>query len=346
MATPISIDPPSCLPVQDGVTLIPGVSIEYISSTLGKMAAESYDRVLPRSDFTPTHVVITDVPLYVRELLNRLRSQGYSDKQLALEPPPEDWPDLFSEHPLEMHVDARAIVRQVLLSSVLLQRFSFKLGGSVQIEKKTGQATPYFVLSSVGLGVEESSSYFVSSALPKTTPDVIDSNNLCRVFAQLEPYCRPGFWKADRFATALACFWTGLCTPYGQQAFLSMMSIFDALLSTTKTEVTHVISERTSYFLGQTEEERYSTYRQMKKLYNIRSQIVHGDIKMKPGPITLEQLRIDAVLQIVPSSAMAELATKAVTLLKLVLNDSKLMNAIQQQNSDALDEFYLRKSFR
>ncbi|MEE6451709.1 hypothetical protein RAH41_14130 [Gottfriedia acidiceleris] len=54
-------------------------------------------------------------------------------------------------------------------------------------------------------------------------------------------------------------------------------TLLETLLSTDNTEISHKISERTAFILGNTFEERDEIYKLVKKAYSIRSSTVHGD---------------------------------------------------------------------
>ena len=52
---------------------------------------------------------------------------------------------------------------------------------------------------------------------------------------------------------------------------------FESLFSTDTTELSHKISERIAFFLGETPETRVKIYQNVKSAYSIRSKVVHGD---------------------------------------------------------------------
>jgi hypothetical protein len=64
------------------------------------------------------------------------------------------------------------------------------------------------------------------------------------------------------------------------------MTVFEAILSTGGTEITHQISERTACLLERDVEGQLSVYRRMKTLNDTRSQLVHGAVKNRKGVIT------------------------------------------------------------
>ncbi len=52
----------------------------------------------------------------------------------------------------------------------------------------------------------------------------------------------------------------------------------EALFSVDTTELSHKISERIAFFIGETSEEKVEIYKKTKSAYSIRSKIVHGDM--------------------------------------------------------------------
>ncbi|TPG92425.1 hypothetical protein EEL32_01465 [Brevibacillus laterosporus] len=53
-------------------------------------------------------------------------------------------------------------------------------------------------------------------------------------------------------------------------------TMLETLLSTSSSEITHKISERAARMIGETPEKRIEIYNTVKKVYKIRSSIVHG----------------------------------------------------------------------
>jgi hypothetical protein len=76
---------------------------------------------------------------------------------------------------------------------------------------------------------------------------------------------------------------------------MSLVIILEALLSTGTSGITRQISERAATLIGQSPENRRHIRREIKKLYNLRSQITHGDLEPKKvhsrgtKPLSLQQ---------------------------------------------------------
>ena len=125
------------------------------------------------------------------------------------------------------------------------------------------------------------------------------------------------------------------------------MTVFEAVLSTDKYEITHQIAERAAYLLEKGEDQRYLIYRRMKQLYNTRSRLVHGDVENKAGAITTDRLRLDARIAIVPEQDVSDAFDICLRVLRQILLDPKLVSLLEDKKSKgALDEYYLRLGFR
>ena len=126
------------------------------------------------------------------------------------------------------------------------------------------------------------------------------------------------------------------------------MTVFEAVLSTDNNEITHQIAERTAYLLEKGEDQRHETYRRMKRLYNTRSRVVHGDVENKAGGITMDRLRLDARITIVPKQDASDAFELCLRVLGQVLLDQKLISLLEDKKSraGALAEYYLRLGFR
>lgn len=75
----------------------------------------------------------------------------------------------------------------------------------------------------------------------------------------------------------------------------------ESLFCTDPNELTHKVAERVACFLGKATGERVSIYQQIKKAYNIRSKVIHGDTlseQAKSEIVTLS-INLDEVLRVI-----------------------------------------------
>jgi hypothetical protein len=68
----------------------------------------------------------------------------------------------------------------------------------------------------------------------------------------------------------------------------------EILFSTDSSEISHKLAERVALFLGQTFEERKRIFNRVKRLYSVRSKVVHGDVFSKSTLGTLREISLDA----------------------------------------------------
>ncbi|HEX5701899.1 MAG TPA: hypothetical protein VFX97_01615 [Pyrinomonadaceae bacterium] len=72
------------------------------------------------------------------------------------------------------------------------------------------------------------------------------------------------------------------------------MTCLEVLFSTGSSEIVHKLAERIALFLGGNYEERRLLFNRVKKLYNIRSKVVHGDVMGSTAARTLADVSRDA----------------------------------------------------
>lgn len=72
------------------------------------------------------------------------------------------------------------------------------------------------------------------------------------------------------------------------------MTCLEVLFSTGSSEIVHKLAERIALFLGTNNEERRLLFDRVKKLYNLRSKLVHGDVLSMAAARTLVDVSRDA----------------------------------------------------
>lgn len=108
-------------------------------------------------------------------------------------------------------------------------------------------------------------------------------------------------------------------------------SFFEAALSTTSSELSHQLSERVAFFLRSNPDDRLALFKCIKRAYNVRSKIVHGDI--------LPQATIDALGDI---SGSCDEAARQVTR-NIIVN--KELEKVFNATNDVLDSYMLNLIF-
>lgn len=109
-------------------------------------------------------------------------------------------------------------------------------------------------------------------------------------------------------------------------------SYFEALLSSNSIELSHQLSERAAFLLRTSPEARYEHFKKTKRAYAIRSKVVHGDIVSKKQIPDLKDI-----------ASHCDQAARE--LLMSILKSEELKSLFNRNDSNALDEFMLRRVF-
>jgi hypothetical protein len=168
--------------------------------------------------------------------------------------------------------------------------------------------------------------------------------------AKLDRYFRSGIWWSDRMGMALKYFLNALCNSEPEGAFIELTTVLEALLTTERTEITHMLAERVSVLLHSGSSNGVDTYNLVKDLYKIRSSIVHGKVEPKKGILNRESLFITAKHSNVPMSKLKSLTSLTISVINCVFQEQKLLEIIQTKRSEgatnkALNEFFLMRLF-
>ncbi len=220
--------------------LIPGIRLQTPAFGLSKVL-EDMQRIVRMNAavaFKPNYVIVIDSAKYVPELESRLQAKGMGIAEIrkALGKAP------ITQEPIIMALE---LGKHVLMSLILLVRVNFSIGGSysLTIDELSRRRSYRISGGSHARTISRESYYYLSDSL---MPYSVDARELVRIAKSIEVYYRQGCWLADRMATALNSLWTGVCSPYIAQAFLSMTTVLEALLSTRPYEITHMLGERTA----------------------------------------------------------------------------------------------------
>lgn len=169
-----------------------------------------------------------------------------------------------------------------------------------------------------------------------------------RYFKSLEPYflsAQNGQTRRtlrDRIAVGAQGIWTAASIPNPDAALISYTMVLEALLSTAETELAAQVSQRVALLLASTPDDRIAKYRSVKKLYNMRSKLVHG------AGIASKKFKanVHPTLTYVDNEALREMGGLAIGVIRSVLNDPKLYGACQSKKSEDLEEFFLTQLFQ
>ncbi len=116
------------------------------------------------------------------------------------------------------------------------------------------------------------------------------------------------------------------------QKVANYCSFFEALLSTSSSELSHQLSERVAVFLRDKPTERLSLFKEMKRAYNVRSKIVHGDVL---APATISSL---AGVCLMCDEAARQTVHK-------VVSSAELTKLFDESGNDVLDSYMMNLVF-
>lgn len=131
-------------------------------------------------------------------------------------------------------------------------------------------------------GVIESIVFSLES-LMSLSPDmfVIQPENISPEIDNYKDATQDHFWKKNKVERKLRAWGYILLARTQSQTPLKMMlytMALESLLGTSTTELSHRLAERSALMLGVTKEERIEIYNTIKKSYDNRSSIAHGDL--------------------------------------------------------------------
>ena len=330
----------------DKPQLLPGIWLE------GGNAREFAD-VLKEHPADPSitemrYILVIDSPAYVRGLVSRL--EGVAGVRQRLEKLLAEHPEGEFEHLLEMYVEEEDLIRLVMIACILAGANAFIVDRPIRVEMRTAGDTKKPVgnggsnLRYIWQCPHETRKRRAKDAGPDAF-ETLDIGLVQQYCVALEPYFRPIQWHSGRLAVAIGSFLSYALAADDVQGYLALMTVFEALLSTGGTEITHQIAERTACLLEREVEGRLRVYRRMKELYATRSHLVHGTVENRKGVITYDRLRVDAKFKIVPDHDYDDLFSFCTRLVTTALKSDQLA-ALLEEGGKRLIDWYLRLIFR
>jgi hypothetical protein len=163
--------------------------------------------------------------------------------------------------------------------------------------------------------------------------------------ASRDLHYRDGSWWWDRLSVALGYFWSAMTAHEGHLTFTALSMTLEAICNSGRSEITHQLAERCAILAAGKSRRRLEIFDLTKSLYKMRSEIVHGDPKIKNGPIASDSLFISARRILVPSEKLFQMLGLACDVVNGVLSHkefSKILltkqseKAVQQQ----IDDFF------
>jgi hypothetical protein len=280
-----------------------------------------------RPGFIPTHLIVVDQSEYLTALDQRLAAAGTQREKPAVE-----------------FIDLYGIARQVLVAATLQGKSVWTIGGNHTFDN-SGPGSPY-----TSAGYSHRLTEGVGALLRYSTPPGwfvdIRARDLRTTCERLDRYYRHGSWWVDRLSVALGYLWSGLTSQHPELAFVSFCTSLEALASTSQNEIAHILAERCAVLVHPPGTERVAMYTQIKDLYALRSNIVHGRSAPRKGPVSWETLAISAKQSLVPRSEVTKLLGVTTQVLKSVLARPQLLELLYVRRSkdkelEAMNQYYL-----
>lgn len=171
-----------------------------------------------------------------------------------------------------------------------------------------------------------------------TTLDASARRKVSKIALRIDPIYRVGVFSNCTLSLALAHFTNALYSNFQTECFLSLCTCVEALLNSKGVEVSHTVCERTALCLSSDPEERHAIYQEMRMIYDIRSQIIHGNFKHMKKRLTFRDMFIharDPIWCFVPSERLGKLYEYARLLLELFITRDELYNLSMNHSGDA-----------
>lgn len=313
------------------LSVLPGVSLRKLEGPLAVSIAKLASRLPVRPDFAAQHVLVVNKAQYLNGL----------DRRLAGEAKLRDVD----------RVDIDGILRQVCIAISLRFRLPWVYAGSYSLERLTaGQA--------LVSGYQHRPTVRRSDHLLRSVPGgwyrAAQSKPLAQTAVLLDPYYRSGTWRWDRLSVALGYFWSALTTTHGELAFAAMSMALEALCDPGKNEIAHQLAERCAILATRKTADRLETYKEVKSLYGIRSQVVHGRPReIKNGSTSKEwskHLFVSAKQTAIPGADLLRMLNLTSDVLTGDLENKTFREILQrdQSESDArsqIDAYFFRTIF-
>lgn len=173
----------------------------------------------------------------------------------------------------------------------------------------------------------------------------ITAIELCELFRSVEIYYAPIRSSYDRISVALGAHWNFITATAPDTAFLSLVTMIEALVGPNDGEtITHQISERIALLLGSCAEERIELYRSVKQIYNERSKFIHGKADFKKGRIDWSRSFVSAQISTVDDQKYIKLINITTRIMKFCITNDEYKNIIEEKDEKDLTEYFLRRS--
>ncbi len=296
---------------------LPGVRLQPYAGAL-RDVIERGDTNVPaqaHSVVDRSHILLIHPMRYLAGVRKRIQAEGTVVPKRAME--------MF---------DPSTVARQCLVAAILTTGSRCAVASYYRLRRRGRRWCP---------------SAFQPKNLEKTSPHVfgalrsepLDLVHTKRLVGKLDRYYRAISWWTDRVGMALGYLWEGLCAPYPAQTYISLIALVDSLVGTRQSFSGHVLAERVATMLGTNPVSRKAEYDEMKRLYKVRSRLVHGSAHPRKGRQTGQSLYMGAKRSSVPEDDLSSLLSICVRLIKGSLEDKEYLLRVQTEGKEGkIDE--------
>lgn len=300
-----------------GVRLLPYAGpirdiVEQIDKNLPPQAAHVVDR---------SHILLIRPTIYLAGVRKRIKADGIAVPK-----------------GVGVLVDSSSVARQCLVAAILATRSRCAVASSYSLRRRG----PRWDVTAYGNHRLEETSPHVFGALRS---DPLNLDHAKQFAAKLDRYYRAISWWTDRVGMALGYLWEGLCAPYPAQTYISLISLVDSLVGTSRSGG-HALAERVATMLGTDPVSRHREYKEMVSLYRVRNRLVHGSAHVRKGVQTIRSLSMGAKDSNVPHDDVSKLISLCVRLIRRSLEDKEYLSIVQTRGKESridkeLDSLFL-----
>jgi hypothetical protein len=324
---PLTLWPEPAFPIVHKWSLINGVSLVPLKAVLREQI-KSYTKSLPyqsRSDHT--FALIVDHDLFVSAANKRFNNC------------------LLDPETLNTHQIAKAFLLAATLTNFTTFRIGIEFTGRPLIDSSI-----FRPMASTFYEDEQIYLYRRLSISSLRQPSVFKPRAFKAKIISIEKYFIGEKPIYDRVGAAITHLWSSLCTPYPEQALLSVCAGLEALtVGEDKGEITYKISERLAFLLGKNPRYRLHVFREVKYVYGMRSLITHGEFYKNRKP---DEAWHDALIitprRVFSGQKALQIGTKLLcAALNHYLSESTILQACaEKKHKQAIDNYFENLIFR
>ena len=293
----------------------PGVVLQHLKGPWAtRIEVASKNLPIPQPTPYPTHLILIDEETYRANLTLQLRAEKKPETELRF-----------------LGVDG--IVRQLLMTLTLIAGAPFTRFGDYSFRKPEGKSRVW-----VGTGYGHRQTVGVSPLMQgmfekrlwrPSSPSKVRS-----LAATLDRYYRADYWWIDPVSTALGYVWASLTATDGALAFTACGMALEALVATPKEEISHNLAERCALLTARHGVDKLQRYQELKRLYNLRSKIVHGKSWPKRGTITGNSLIVSAKYSNIPIDDLRLMLNITLDTILAALDSPTYLKIVHTKQSD------------